>query len=163
MLAGSLFTSFGFWLLLGLALLISEFFVPGLIALFFGVGALIVGLLTWLGIVDGLIAQLLIFSGISLAALLGLRRHCMNWFSGDSKHSDGADLDDSGLLGARVLVASDFANGVGAVQLNGAKWDAESDEPLKVGDAAWVVNHRGIVLTVSGQKPANNGQTFKGA
>ncbi|SDT20027.1 hypothetical protein SAMN05216421_3136 [Halopseudomonas xinjiangensis] len=163
MLAGSLFTSFGFWLLLGLALLISEFFVPGLIALFFGVGALIVGLLTWLGFIDGLVVQLLIFSGISLVALLGLRRHCMDWFSSGSKQDDAADLDDSGLLGARVRVASDFANGVGAVQLNGAKWDAESDEPLKIGDAAWVVDHRGIVLTVSGQKPANKGQKDKGA
>ena len=52
------------------------------------------------------------------------------------------------------FVASDFANGTGAVQLNGAKWDAESDEPLKAGDAAWVTRHRGIVLTVSGHQPA---------
>lgn len=154
MLTGSLFTSFGFWLLLGLALLISEFFAPGLIAAFFGIGALVVGVLTWLGVIETLPVQLLTFALISVVTLFALRRHFRNWLRGGvSDRSEGYSQDD-GLVGSRVLVASDFANGTGAVQLNGAKWDAESDEPLKAGDAAWVTRHRGIVLTVSGHQPA---------
>ena len=153
MLAGSLFSSFGFWLLLGLALLISEFFVPGLIAAFFGIGALVVGALTWLGIIETLTVQLLIFAVVSAVALFALRRYFRNWLRGGvSDRSEGYSQDD-GLVGSRVLVATDFANGIGAVQLNGAKWDAESDEPLKAGDAAWVTRHSGILLTVSGRQP----------
>lgn len=161
MLLDSLFTSSGFWLLLGLALLISEFFLPGLVAMFFGFGALVVGFLTWAGIMDGLVVQLLTFSAISTIALFALRRPSKRLLGGGDQ--DGNSEDDSGLLGCRVLVATDFANGIGAVQLNGAKWDAESDEPLKAGDAAWVVRHRGIILGVTGQRPAQPEQTPKGA
>lgn len=161
MLVDSLFTSSGFWLLLGLALLISEFFLPGLVAMFFGFGALVVGFLTWAGVMDGLVVQLLTFSTISAIAIFGLRQPSKRLLRGGDQ--DGNSEDDSGLLGSRVLVATDFANGIGAVQLNGAKWDAESDEPLKAGDAAWVVHHRGIILGVSGHQPARPDQTPKGA
>ncbi|UAW98559.1 NfeD family protein [Halopseudomonas nanhaiensis] len=162
MLAGSLFTSFGFWLLLGLALFISEFFVPGLIAAFFGIGAVVVGLLTWMGVIDTLPIQLLTFAVISVVALFALRSHFNNWLRGGvSDRSEGYSQDD-GLVGSRVFVATDFANGTGAVQLNGAKWDAESDEPLKAGDAAWVTRHSGIVLTVSGRQPTSS-HTSQGA
>ena len=63
------------------------------------------------------------------------------------------DQDDAGLLGVRVAVLTDFIDGIGHVQLNGAKWDAESNESLKAGDTAWVLNHSGIVLQVSAQRP----------
>src|SRR5690554_7946347 len=38
MLVGSFLSGYAFWLLLGLALLISEFFVPGVVAVFFEIG-----------------------------------------------------------------------------------------------------------------------------
>lgn len=154
MLTAIVVDGYGFWLLLGLALLISELFLPGLVAFFFGLGALVVGLLTWLGVIEGLPAQLFAFALISGATLLGLRRHFSRWLQGGVSGRSAADLDDVGLLGSRVLVITAFDNGIGTVKLNGAKWDAESDEPLKPGDAAWVVQHKGIILAVSGQSPA---------
>ncbi|MEH6491661.1 NfeD family protein [Halopseudomonas sp.] len=153
MLTGYL-TSYAFWLLLGLALLLSEFFIPAMVAVFFGIGALVVGLLTLFGVIDTLPSQLLLFSLISLIALWYLRRHFTRWLRGSEADLAARDQDDAGLLGARVTVLTDFAQGIGDVQLNGAKWDAESSEPLKAGDTAWVLNHSGIVLQVSAQRPS---------
>lgn len=152
MLFSSFLNGYTFWLLLGLALLISEFFVPGLVAVFFGIGALAVGLLTLFGVIDSLAAQLLCFALISLAALFGLRRHCTRWLKGAVAGRTEQDLDNEGLLNQRVVVLTDFVDGIGDVQLNGAKWDAESIEPLCAGDSAWVVGFSGIVLKVSSRR-----------
>ena len=149
-------TSYAFWLLLGLLLLASEFFIPGLIAAFFGLGALLVGLLTLLGLIDSLPAQVTVFSLSSILALWLLRRRFQRWLRGSEVDLAARDQDDAGLLGMRVRVLTDFVDGVGHVQLNGAKWDAESSDPLKSGESAWVTDHAGIVLRVSASHPDNN-------
>lgn len=149
---------YALWILIGLVLLISELFAPGLIALFFGIGALIVGLLVAVGVLDTLAAQLTVFALVSLAALFGLRRHFKRWMHGSVLGRSRKDLDNTGFVGTRVKVLSDFVQGAGTVQLHGAKWDAESDDPLKAGESAWVVRHKGILLTVSAQAPQDDSQ-----
>ena len=153
MLESTLINGYAFWLLLGLALLASEFFFPGLIAAFFGIGALLVGLLALLGVVETSGVQLILFTAFSLLALFGLRRHFKRWLQGGEEDLATADQDDAGFIGARVEVLHDFSDGFGAVLLNGAKWDAESSEPLRAGEHAWVVDHHGIVLKLSRQQP----------
>ncbi len=148
-----LITTYAFWLLLGIALLLSELFIPGLIAAFFGIGALLVGLLTLVGILDSLPSQLAVFAVFSVVSLFALRQHFHRWLHGAEADPSAKDLDDAGVIGARVQVLTDFTNGTGDVQLNGAKWDAESPDPLKMGDTAWVTQHKGIILVVSSQKP----------
>ncbi|SDS88229.1 hypothetical protein SAMN05216198_3042 [Halopseudomonas litoralis] len=153
MLLNSFLNGYPFWLLLGFALLISEFFVPGVIAVFFGLGALAVGVLTLTGVIESLAVQLFCFGAFSLVALFGLRRRCTRWLRGSVGGRSQTDLDDVGVLGNRVTVMTDFVGGTGDVQLNGAKWDAESNEPLRTGDTAWVVGINGIVLRVSASRP----------
>lgn len=153
MVESSLFNGYAFWLLFGLLLLASEFFVPGLIAAFFGFGALVVGLLTLMGVIESASAQLVCFAAISLVALFGLRRQCQRWLKGTEVDRSAKDMDDAGFIGARVQVIDDFVDGVGDVLLNGAKWDAESTDALMAGEHAWVTDHNGIVLKVSRQRP----------
>jgi len=145
---------YGFWLVLGFLLLISEVVAPGVVAVFFGIGALIVGALTYFGVIETLPVQLLWFALVSLAALFGLRKHFRRYLRGDVSNTAEAGPDRGDLIGARVVVLTDFHQGGGTIQLNGAKWDAESDEPLRAGDVAWVVSNRGILLAVSAQRPA---------
>jgi len=152
MLESTFINGYAFWLLFGLLLLASEFFVPGLIAAFFGIGALAVGVLTLLGVVETSVAQLILFALLSLLALFGLRRHFKRWLQGTEDNLSAQDQDDAGFIGARVEVLEDFVDGFGTVQLNGAKWDAESSEPLRAGEHAWVIDHRGIVLELSRQQ-----------
>lgn len=153
MVESTILNGYAFWLLLGLALLASEFFVPGLIAAFFGFGALVVGVLTLLGLIESTGVQLIFFALISLLALFGLRRHCQRWLTGTETDRSSKDMDDAGFIGARVQVLDDFVAGAGDVLLNGAKWDAESGDALMAGEQAWVTDHNGIVLKVSRQRP----------
>lgn len=147
-----MFSGYAFWLILGLLLIISEFFATGIIAIFFGIGALVVGVLTLLGVIETLPMQLLLFSLVSLGALFALRRRFQRWFKGNVSDRSGGDMA-GGHIGARVTVLTDFVAGAGQVQLNGAKWDAESSEPLQAGQVAWVVGNRGILLRVSTTQP----------
>src|SRR6185436_15540888 len=63
------------WVLLGLGLLAFEMATPGgFFALFFGASALVVGVLTGAGVGGPAWMQWLLFSVVSVAALLTLRR-----------------------------------------------------------------------------------------
>ena len=64
------------WFLAGLAFIIFEFALPGIILVFFGVGAWITSLTTWAGLTPGWTSQLLTFSISSVFLLVLLRR----WF-----------------------------------------------------------------------------------
>lgn len=145
--------SYGFWLLLGLLLLISELFTPALVAIFFGIGALVVGLLTLIGLIDSPAVQLLLFALISVGSLFALRKHFRRWLRGNETTADTTNPDNIELVGKRVKVITDFEQGMGDVQLNGAKWDAESTDALKAGDSAWVLSHSGIILRVAATPP----------
>jgi membrane protein implicated in regulation of membrane protease activity len=144
---------YAFWLLLGLLLLISELFTPVLVAMFFGIGALVVGLLTLAGLIDSLGVQLLLFALISVGSLFALRKHFKRWLQGDETSASNTNPDNVELVGKRVRVLTDFQQGMGDVQLNGAKWDAESTDALKAGDSAWVLGHSGILLRVAATPP----------
>ena len=47
------------WFLLGMVLLIAELAMPGIVLLFFGIGAWVTALLLWLGVIDSLAAKAL--------------------------------------------------------------------------------------------------------
>jgi len=138
------------WFLIGLALVLSEFMLPGIILVFFGIGAWIVSLTTWMGLTGGYTSQLLVFAISSILLLAMLRR----WFraklfghKGDEQ--DPFDnLDD--LTGEIVTVtqAIDPSSGAGKVEYKGAAWSARSDMPLPAGARAVVIAADGITLVV---------------
>lgn len=136
------------WFLVGLALVLSEFMLPGIIMVFFGLGAWVVCLTTWLGLTDGLAGQLLVFAVSSLLLLAGLRR----WFRArlfghKADEQDPLDnLDD--LTGETVTVAEDVSPAGGKVEFKGAAWSARSEMEIPAGSRAVVVAVDGITLVV---------------
>ena len=62
------------WVLLGISLILAEFVLPGLIVIFFGFGALVVGLLLWAGMPGEGSLPFIVFSGVSVGSLLLLPR-----------------------------------------------------------------------------------------
>ncbi|PTY37890.1 peptidase [Saccharospirillum sp. MSK14-1] len=141
------------WIVVGILLILSELLATSVVAVFIGLGALVTGILLWLGWIDSLTWQLLTFSIVSLGSLVVARRRLKAWFGGfttDQGESHSAFRQD---LGERVTVEHDFNQGAGRVILNGVAWDALSDDDLKAGDVAWVVANEGIRLTVSRQRP----------
>lgn len=145
------FTPASLWILIGILLILSEFLLPGVIAVFFGLAALSVGLLLYLGIPLDTPLQILLVGILGVVLLLVARRRLTPWLKGRS---------ESGGLGSEVLPPGtratahrDFVHGLGVVVLNGVRWNAESEDPIRAGDPVWLTGHQGLVLYVSARPP----------
>jgi hypothetical protein len=141
------------WIIVGVLLILSELMATSIIAVFLGIGAIVVGLLLKLGWIESSSVQFLIFGLVSLALLLAARGHFKRWFTGYTADHDEQPSRLSEDIGNRVTVLADFQQGAGRVVLNGVQWDARSNEPLKAGEVAWVIANEGIHLIVSAQQP----------
>lgn len=142
------------WLLIGAVLILSEFVLPGIIALFFGLAAILVALLLGLGLDLSLNAQIMLFAILGGALLLVARRRIRQWFVGVSTTStQGVEVLPDG---ERATAIGDFRDGRGLVLYRGAQWEAESEEPVAAGDVVWTHGRRGLVLLVGTQKPEQN-------
>jgi len=141
------------WILVGLVLIVSELMATSVIAVFFGVAAVIVGLLLQLGIIESMAAQFTVFGVISLLSLVLARGKFKRWFKGYTADASEGRPDFQHDIGERGVVVDDFAQGSGRITLNGVRWKAFSDDELKTGDVVWVTSNNGIELTVSKHKP----------
>ncbi|HSG53049.1 MAG TPA: NfeD family protein [Rheinheimera sp.] len=142
------------WIIAGIVLILSELLATSIIAVFFGIAAIVVGLLLNAGVITSYSYQFLLFGVLSLGLLLAVRGHFKRWFVGYTADSTEQPSRFSEDIGSRVTVHTDFNQGAGRVVLNGVQWDAESADELKAGDVAWVVANQGIKLQVSAHKPA---------
>lgn len=141
------------WIIIGVLLILSELMATSVVAVFFGVAAIIVGLLLQIGLIESASWQFLLFGVISLALLFTARGRCKRWFVGYTSDTNEQPSSVSQDIGQRVITHSDFNQGAGRVVLNGVQWDARSDDPLLAGDVAWVMSNDGIHLHVSATKP----------
>ena len=145
--------SYVFWLSLGLILAVSEFVVPGFVIIFFGIGAFVTGVVKmfWAGLPDTF--ALLLFTLFSLGSLLLFRKFFRKSFAGGKVVRDGdgknaGDFDET-CIGRKVSVVDAIVPGkAGKVELNGANWNAEAEEPLAPGTTAVVTERRGLTLVV---------------
>jgi membrane protein implicated in regulation of membrane protease activity len=142
------------WFLVGVAFALLELAVPGVILVFFGLGAWIVAATTAIGITPSLASQLVVFTITSLLSLILLRRWIRNRFLGhEADTRDGtADLDE--FVGKSVTVTKAVTPGGsgGRVEYKGAEWTAVADEQLAKGDLAEIVAMDGITLKVKKSK-----------
>ncbi len=111
------------WLAVGLLLVALEMATPGgFFVLFFGVAALVVGVLVALDLGGPLWVQLLAFSVLSTVSLLLFRNPLLRRMKLD-RGTD--DLDN--LTGEPATAAEDFApGGNGRVELRGTVWSARN-------------------------------------
>jgi len=143
-----MFNAAFWWTIAGLALMISEFAVPGLILFFFGIGALITALLTWLMPLS-LEWQIAVFIITSLASLFGLRRFLKPVFMGRTSGGPEESGELSQLVGTHGEVTEDIETGkTGRILLNGASWKAVADEPICAGTTVEVTAQNNLTLTV---------------
>ncbi len=111
------------WVLLGLALLAAELLTPGgFYILFFGAGAIAVGLLKLAGLAPGLAFEGLAFVAISILALVLFRRPLMERFR---PLAPEIPVDE---LTSEVAVALEQIEGGarGKVELRGTTWNAQN-------------------------------------
>jgi membrane protein implicated in regulation of membrane protease activity len=136
------------WILIGFALLIVEVVIPGgIIWLFFGVSAIVVGGLVALGVGGPLWVQVLLFSAMSVVSLLTLRGPILRRMN---LRGDGDDPVDS-LAGKEAIVLEDIAPmAEGKVELRGTPWTAHNvgENPLIAGHKCIVDRNDGLKLYV---------------
>lgn len=130
------------WLAGGLALLAVELVTPsGFFVMFFGVGAILTGLMAGVGLVTGPVAQWTIFTVASVLSLLLFRGKIQSRV----EHSGPRKPVDS-LVGEIAFPVETMASGeVGRVTLRGTTWDARNE-----GDTTLGANQRCRVTRVSG-------------
>lgn len=136
------------WLIAGFVLILLEFVNPGVVLGFFGVGAFITSLTTWIGLTSGIGSQTLVFGITSFALLFTLRRLVKDWFVGKSD-AVGGDLDDD-FTGREARVLSDIPGPGhdGKVEIKGAEWRARAEQPVTTGDIVIIVRREGLTLHV---------------
>lgn len=136
------------WILFGLGLLAAEMLTPGgFFVLFFGLAALLVGGLVALGIAGPEWTQWLMFSVLSVASMLGIRRRLVDRFT--KPVVGGHNLD--ALVGEAAVLTEDLAPGnVGKAELRGTTWTVRSHKPetLARGTRCTVERVDGLTLWV---------------
>ncbi len=140
------------WFLLGFAMLLLEFAMPGLIIFFFGIGAWFVAL-TCLFVDISINTQLSIFLISSVLLLVLLRKRLQTIFIGriTSRQTSPESLD--GFVGEKAIVTKQIAPGKdGRVEFHGSNWDAESDEFIEEGVRVEIVGKNSITFKVKSLK-----------
>jgi membrane protein implicated in regulation of membrane protease activity len=133
------------WALLGLVLLAAEVATPGgFFAIFFGLAALLVGGLVWLGVVAEPPLQWLLFSALSILGIAVFRRPLMRALKLDQpmKAVDSIQGEDA------IVVEEVAPGGTGKAELRGASWTARTtgSETLAKGRRCRVERIEGLTL-----------------
>lgn len=111
------------WILLGFLLLFTELLTPGgLYLLFFGIAAIIVGLMAGLELIGPPWMQWLMFSVLSVVALSLFRRPLLKRLR---PATQGIEVDS--LVGQTAIALDDIAvDAVGRAELRGSAWSARN-------------------------------------
>jgi membrane protein implicated in regulation of membrane protease activity len=136
------------WFLVGLVLLLTEFALPGLIILFFGIGAWIVAGVCLLTDIS-LNVQLGVFLGGSVLSLVCLRSWLKGMFMGHVRGKQDLTQDLDEFVGERGVVTQAIgAKRPGKVELHGTNWTAEADADIAEGAAVEIVAKDNLTLKV---------------
>lgn len=136
------------WFLFGILLLLAEFVTPGAFyQFFFGVGALVVGVIGMVGLRLPLAVDLVIFLVVSVGTLVVLRRPLLEKLG--STTSSKVDR----LEGETALAMDKIAvDGFGKAELRGTVWNARNVGWTVIAKAerCRVMSTEGVTLCVSG-------------
>lgn len=133
------------WFIVAILLFLSELIAPGVVLLFFGIGALIVALLT--AIIDiPLTYQLIIFTLSSFISLFTLRSKFKNTFFGNIKIYNTNDQYIGKIVEVKKTIEP---NSKGKIELNGTQWNAISEEQLEIGEKVIIIDRKNLTLKVS--------------
>ncbi len=137
-----------FWLILGITLIILELFIPGLIVIFFGISAILMAILIYLGFITNIFYQFLLWSILSIILVLTLRKLTIKFYPSSEKYQFSKDS----LERKKGIVVEEINPHVGSgrVKISGSYWKAISDDGtiIPVGKEIIVVRQDGLLLYV---------------
>ena len=133
------------WFLIGLGLLLLELVLPGLVILFFGVGAWVTALVCAITDIN-LNWQIFIFLVASLLGLVLLRRYLKKRFFGRTDKETQDQLEE--FIGRKARAVDEFKDGAGKVEFKGTRWSARSEEPVSKGQWVTIQSKDSLTLNV---------------
>ncbi len=151
------------WLILGLILMALELVVPGGIVAAIGFSALLIGLFIWLGWVSSFLSAVVIWTIVTILALLALRPILKKFYP--SETSKGNFNEDVDLYGTEVNVIDTIEAGAqGRILVRGTSWAAKLTDSKLVaatGTQVRLVVRNNITWYVEPvTKPVNKGTTL---
>ena len=138
------------WFLIGLGLLLLELILPGLVILFFGVGAWVTALVCAFTDIN-LNWQILIFLVASLLGLALLRKYLRNRFFNRTDKEIDDQLEE--FIGRKGRAIDDFKDGSGQIEFKGTQWSARSDDPVRKDEWVEITSKDSLILQVKKSKP----------
>lgn len=133
------------WWIAGLALLILELLAPGTFFLWFGVAAIITGIVAM--VADfGWQTESIVFAVLAIVLVVVGRRY----FSYDWRRSDQPLLNDRAarLIGRDYILAEPIVGGAGKLKIDDSNWRITGPD-LPSGTKVRVTGHDGTMLTVT--------------
>jgi membrane protein implicated in regulation of membrane protease activity len=114
------------FIIAGVFFIVLEFFVHGLVSVFFGIGAIIIGLLFWYDFICNIYSAVLFWTAISLILIFTFRNLALKIFP--SKRKKLLKLVNSEDIGSVVEVVHfvDEITTDGRISYNGTSWPAIS-------------------------------------
>lgn len=135
------------WFIIGLILLLLEFVFPGLVLIFFGVGAWITSICAYL-FDFSLDTQLIIFIISSLISLAALRKILTKKYMDVSNDEHNHLAED--FVGKEATALSSFKAGEsGKVEFRGSNWEASSETDIQIGQTVIITGLNSIKLIVT--------------
>ena len=149
------------WAILGILLIGSEFFIPGFVIFFFGLGAVLNALLTAIIpiIRNSIPLQMILWLATSSISLFGLRRYFAKAFRGRLI----TGIDDQSVVGSTAVVVEEIApDRPGRIKFQGTTWTAKSyDEILPAGRTVEILQKDGLTFTVTSSLLGSSGDTLR--
>ena len=134
------------WFLVGLGLLLLELVLPGLVILFFGVGAWVTALVCAFFTDITMEWQILIFLIASLLGLALLRKYLKRRFFGRTNKEIEDQLEE--FIGRDAKAIVDFKEGAGKVEFKGTQWSARCTDPVSKGQWVTIESKDSLTLNV---------------
>ena len=140
--------SFWYWWILGLLLLVLEVFAPGAFFLWMGISAGVVGLIAWLVPSLSIEWQMLIFTVIAVASVVGWRAYLRK----NPVETDQPALNRRGeqYVGRVFTLDNPIVNGIGKIRVDDTMWRIEGAD-CEAGEKVRVVGVDGVNLKVEAE------------
>ena len=141
------------WIVLGLAIMSLELFMPGFIIVFFGLGAVITGLLL-IFVPMSVNTQLVFFTVLSILLLAVFRRMAQGYFVGRVANVNPTGAPMEKFNGETAVVTEDIVpnSPKGKVEFHGSFWNADAETEIAKGQKVVVLERHDLTLKV---KPLN--------
>lgn len=132
------------WFAIGFFMLAAELLTTGFVFIFLGLGALLTGLLIFMGLEISISTQLILFVVLSFTSLMVLRNPLKKWFDkskqGEYNNFKGETCE---------VIHWNNENSSGTVKFRGTQWQAQSQQPMQIGQQASIESVEGITLTIT--------------